>query len=288
MPEPSAQFRRVAILGTGLIGGSFALAIRGELPEARIVGFDRPAVLQHAQSRVVIHESAGDLAGTVRDADLVYIALPISAIVELLPEIAKHASPRALVTDSGSTKRTICRAASRSFTGGALFLGGHPMAGKETPGLDSAGPNLFHGAKYALIREDFAANDPRVVAFVALLQGIGARPVWLDAETHDWAVAIISHLPQMTVIALAEVLGVETGESGLSASLAGPGAHDMLRLAASPYATWRDIAFTNSDNLTRALNSLAQAIDHLRAHLTSRELEQAFAEANRVHKSLSP
>nr|HEV7954998.1 prephenate dehydrogenase/arogenate dehydrogenase family protein [Candidatus Acidoferrales bacterium] len=109
----AAAFHRVAILGTGLIGGSFALAVRRHLPDARVVGFDREEILAEARTRDVIQESSVDLAAVLRGADLVYIALPISTTIELLPEIAKHAAPSALVTDSGSTKRAICRAAAQ-------------------------------------------------------------------------------------------------------------------------------------------------------------------------------
>jgi prephenate dehydrogenase len=293
MPKaPAEPFRRVAILGTGLIGGSFALALRKHLPQARITGFDREAVVLQARERDIIHEAAADLRQAVSDADLIYIALPISTTIELLPQIARHAPAPALVTDAGSTKRAICRAAEKYFPeGGATFLGGHPMAGKETRGAVEADANLFRGAKYALIGEDvagaeFAPSETRVAAFVALLESMGARTVWLDAETHDWAAAVISHLPQMVAIALAGVIAEETDESGLPESLAGPGVRDALRMAGSPYAMWRDIAFTNSDNLKRALDRLAQAIDQLRTQLTSRDLERSFAAANRLYKSL--
>jgi prephenate dehydrogenase len=289
---PAEPFRRVAILGTGLIGGSFALALREHLPQARITGFDREAVVLQARDRDIIHEAATDLRQAVSDADLIYIALPISTTIELLPQIARHAPASALITDAGSTKRAICRAAEKHFPeGGATFLGGHPMAGKETRGAAEADANLFRGAKYALIGEDvagaeFAPSETRVAAFVALLEAMGARTVWLDAETHDWAAAVISHLPQMVAIALAGVIAEETDESGLPESLAGPGVRDALRMAGSPYAMWRDIAFTNSDNLKRALDRLAQAIDQLCTQLTSRDLERSFAAANRLYKSL--
>jgi prephenate dehydrogenase len=287
----AAGFNRVAVLGTGLIGGSFALALRKVFPEARIVGFDRESVLAEARKRNVIHESAADIATALRDADLVYIALPISTTIELLPEIAKHAAPNALVTDACSTKRAICRAAAQHFHGGAIFLGGHPMAGKETEGIGAADERLFANAKYALIEESAEMkSNPRVQAFRSLLEKMQATPMWLDAETHDWAVAIVSHLPQMVAVALAEVIAAESdGEAdGLPTSLAGSGVRDSLRLAASPYAMWRDIAFTNSDNLGRALDRLAHAVEQLRTHLTSRDLESSFAEANRLHKSLLP
>lgn len=291
----AAAFHRVAILGTGLIGGSFALALRRHLPEAHIVGFDREAVLAEALARNAIHESCADLATALRGADLVYIALPISTTIELLPEIAKHAAPSALVTDTGSTKRAICRAAAHyfqnDFHNGAIFLGGHPMAGKETEGIAAADEKLFQNAKYALIEDGGKLKDnPRVTAFTSLLEKMHARAMWLDADTHDWAVAIVSHLPQMAAIALAEVISAESDgeETGLPTSLAGSGVRDALRLAGSPYSMWRDIAFTNSDNLARALDRLVQAVEQLRTHLTSRDLEYSFAEANRLHKSLKP
>jgi prephenate dehydrogenase len=294
MPENSpAAFRRVAVIGTGLVGGSFALAVRRHLPDAHVVGFDREPVLQSAKSAGVIHEGHTEISAALRGADLIYLALPISSAIELLREIARHAEPGALVTDACSTKRAVCRAASHHFHAGendrsAIFLGGHPMAGRELHGVEAAGADLFRGAKYALIREEGnpREREPRIAAFLALLEKIHAHPVWLDAETHDWAVAIISHLPQMAAVALAEVIAAETDESGLPASLAGPGARDMLRLAGSPYSMWRDIAFSNSDNLSRALDRLSQAIDQLRTHLTSRDLESSFAEANRVQKTL--
>jgi prephenate dehydrogenase len=292
MAEKSAAgFQRVAVLGTGLIGGSFALALRKHFPEAHIIGFDREPILQQARAKKIIDESSTDLAIAVRGADLIYIALPISTTIELLPEIAKHASPTALVTDACSTKRAICRAAAQQFKSGKVFLGGHPVAGKETEGIVAADEKLFQNAKYALVDDSGELQKhARVQAFVALLEKMHARPVWLDAETHDWAVAIVSHLPQMAAVALAEVIAAESnGEAGgLPVSLAGSGVRDSLRLAGSPYAMWRDIAFTNSDNLTRALDRLSQAIDQLRTHLTSRDLENSFAEANRLYKSLLP
>jgi len=287
----AAAFHRVAVLGTGLIGGSFALALRKHFPEPRIIGFDRETILQQARARNAIHESSTDLVTAIRGVDLVYIALPISTTIELLPEIAKHAAPTALVTDACSTKRAICRAAAQHFHNGAVFLGGHPMAGKEAEGIAAADEKLFQNAKYALIEDgEEVKNDPRIKAFTSLLEKMHAQPTWLDAETHDWAVAIISHLPQMAAIALAEVIAAESDgeETGLPTSLAGPGVRDSLRLAASPYSMWRDIAFTNSDNLGRALDRLAQAIEQLRTHLTSRDLENSFAEAKRLHKSLNP
>jgi prephenate dehydrogenase len=278
-------FSRVAILGTGLIGGSFGLALRKHFPDVSIVGYDRAEILQAALTRGAVRESAADLASAVRGADLVYIALPIGATIEALPAIAAAANDGALVTDTGSTKVVICRAAQHSPMRASSFLGGHPMAGKETSGIARADADLFRGARYALIGSEHD-SDPRVQQFAALVRTLGAEPVWCDAETHDWAVGIVSHLPQLLAVALARVVQDETDETGLPLSLAGPGLHDMLRLAGSPYGLWRDVAHTNTENIARALDRLEQAVEYLRTRLTSKELEQEFLAANELYKQL--
>jgi prephenate dehydrogenase len=278
-------FRRVAIIGTGLIGGSFALALRRHFPDVSIIGYDRPDILDRAAARGAIHEAASDLTGVLLGAELVYLALPIIPTLEILPEIAKHAGPGALVTDACSTKAAICRTAREAFRGGAEFLGGHPMAGKEQSGIEHADAELFHGAPYALVGSEGTAT-PRAKLFAETLVTIGAQPVWCDAETHDWAVGIVSHLPQLVSVALARVVSDETDETGLPLSLAGPGLQDMLRLAGSPYSVWRDILLTNTENVSRALDRLAQAIDYLRTRLATKELEQEFRAANEIYKQL--
>ena len=278
-------FQRVAILGTGLMGGSFGLALRREFPHIATVGFDRPDVLDAACAGQAVQETAKDIPGAIRGADLVYIALPIGVTIDVLPSIAAAANSGALITDSGSTKVAICRAAQRVFHAGARFLGGHPMSGKETSGIEHANADLFRGARYVLIgsKDD---PDPRIQGFTALLHVLDAEPVWCDADTHDWAVGIVSHLPQLLSVALARVVQDETDETGLPLTLSGQGLQDMLRLAGSPYRLWRDIAHTNTENIARALNRLEQAVEHLRTHLTSKELDQEFRAANGIYKVL--
>jgi len=278
-------FRRVAVIGTGLIGGSFALALRQRFPEVSLVGFSRSGSAARAVARGAIHEVAADLASAVRGADLIYIALPIGATIEALGTIAKGAGPQALVTDAGSTKSVICQAAQAHFRGGALFLGGHPMAGKEQSGIEQADPELFGGAPYVLMGIE-ATADRRARQFQEVIRALGARPVWCDPDTHDWAVGVVSHLPQLVAVALARVVEDETDETGLPLSLAGPGLQDTLRLAGSPYSVWRDILLTNTDNLSRALDRLEQAIEYLRMNLTGKDLEQEFAGANQLYRQL--
>jgi prephenate dehydrogenase len=288
---------RLAVLGTGLIGGSFALAVRKAFPEIRITGWDKPSVLERALELRVIDEAKSELSEALGGANLVYVALPVGLAIERLPEISRHVSRQALVTDACSTKRAICAAAEKCFSGDVLFLGGHPMAGSEVSGIDGADASLFNGAKYALVgTEDGSISgeqlqhvekaDERIADFVCLIEAIGARPVWMDASTHDRAAAFVSHLPQLVSVALAGVTREATDQTGLPLTLAGRGLRDALRLAGSPYSVWRDIVLTNTDNLDMALDRLTQAIEHLRAHLRQRELEEEFSAANDVYKLL--
>jgi prephenate dehydrogenase len=299
---------RVTILGTGLIGGSFALALRKYAAEMRISGWDRPDVVREAQSRSAVDDAfSGDLAPALQNSDLIYIALPIAATIDLLPEIARHAPPHALVTDACSTKVRIAQAAAELFPGerGPIFLGGHPMAGRELPGITHAAADLFRENTYALIAKSFEpvvaglqtrsfpipketdpARDPRISAFVKILEKICARPLWLGAQQHDYAVGLASHLPQLAAVALAGFLYDRLDENGLPITLAGPGLRDSLRLAGSPYSTWRDIVLTNQEVLSAALDLFARRLDDLREKLASRELEADFDAANELYKLL--
>jgi len=300
---------RVTILGTGLIGGSFALALRKHTQGMRISGWDRPEIAQEARARGAVYESfTGDLAPALRNADLIYIALPIAATLDLLPEIARHAPLHALVTDACSTKLRVTQAASELFPGdsGPLFLAGHPMAGRELSGLAHADADLFRNTTYALVRESSnsavvaglktrasspakeptSSPDPRIAAFLKILEKIGAQPLWLGAQQHDYAVGLVSHLPQLAAVALASFLYDRLDENGLPITLAGPGLRDSLRLAGSPYSTWRDIVLTNREVLSAALDLFARRLDDLRERLASRELESDFDAANELYKLL--
>jgi prephenate dehydrogenase len=287
--------QRATILGTGLIGGSFALALRSHTIGIRIAGWDRPETLREARSMQMIDDAHhGDLAPALRGADLIYIALPVGVTLDLLPEIARHAPGHALITDACSTKQRIVQSAAELFAGGGpIFLGGHPMAGKEVSGVSHADENLFRRNSYALISDNGAQTDspdsprdPRVSAFLKILEKIGARPFWIGAEQHDYAVGLASHLPQLAAVALGSFLYDRLDENGLPITLAGPGLRDTLRLAGSPYSTWRDIVLTNKEMLSAALDLFARRIDDLREKLGSRELEADFDSANELYKLL--
>ena len=169
------------------------------------------------------------------------------------------------------------------------------MAGRELPGIAQADPDLFRNAPYALITEPSDSResnpsqtqrDPRVTAFLKLLEKIGARPLWLGAQQHDYAVGMVSHLPQLAAVALGSFLYDHLDENGLPITVAGPGLRDSLRLAGSSYSTWRDIVLTNREVLSAALDLFARRLDDLRERLNSRELEADFDAANELYKLL--
>jgi prephenate dehydrogenase len=280
---------RVTILGTGLIGGSFALALRRYAAEMHITAWDRPEILHLAQARGAVDEIfSADLVPALANADLIYIALPIGATLDLLPEIVKNAPARALVTDACSTKVRIAEQAAELFPApdSKLFLAGHPMAGREQSGIANADADLFRNTTYALIGASSDHHDPRIAAFLKLLEKIGAHPLWLGAQQHDYAVGLVSHLPQLAAVALASFLYDHLDENGLPITLSGPGLRDSLRLAGSPYSTWRDIVLTNKDFLSAALDLFARRIEDLREKLSTRDLEADFDSSNELYKLL--
>jgi prephenate dehydrogenase len=287
--EPS--FRRAVILGTGLIGGSFGLALRKFAPGIRVAGWNRGERAREAQARGAVQEAfSGALAPALADADLVYLALPVGAILDHLPEIMRLAPPGALVTDAGSTKLRISHLTSelagQTSGPGPLMLPAHPLAGKEVAGIANADADLFQRTAYALAGDRRLREEPRVRSFVSLVERIGARPLWIGPEEHDQAVAMASHLPQVVAVALASFLYDRLDEEGLPITLAGPGLRDSLRLAGSPYAVWRDILLTNRENIAAALELLSCRLEDLRERLASRAIEADFDAANELYKLL--
>jgi prephenate dehydrogenase len=280
-------FERVSIIGLGLLGGSWALALKENGFSGTVHGCDRREILQQAASLKVIDGGSEDVLEAVRDTDLVILAAPVAAILDLLPKLPLALSAHTLITDVGSTKRLICERAGHVFHGTLLFLGGHPMAGKQRSGLEHADGSLFRNAKYALapLRPD-DVSDTRVKAFIALLTEMGALPFIADAITHDHAVAFLSHLPQLVSTGLASLIAEQSAQDFLPLEFAGPGFRDVTRLAESPYTVWRDICLTNGENIRSALAALIQKLQRMETYLNDRELERDFNHAFRLREKL--
>jgi prephenate dehydrogenase len=181
----------------------------------------------------------------------------------------------------------ICERAAELYAQQPLFLGGHPMAGKESSGLENADARLFENARYVLTPlKPEHLDDDRVQAFRALVAAIGARPLTTDPATHDRAVAYLSHLPQLLSSGLASLIEEKYASEDLSLEVAASGFRDMTRLADSPYSIWRDICLTNTENVQMALDSLIQKLESIKMHLGDRELEREFLAAHRLRDQL--
>ncbi len=266
--------RTVAIAGVGLIGGSFALALRKAGFSGTIVGVSSPGAIREAIEHNVIDEER-TLEDAVRRADLVFLSQPIRRILDTLGKIDSCLQPEALVTDAGSTKVEIVRRAESVITR-AQFLGGHPMAGKETRGPASAEADLFAGRTWVLTPARVDALDtPAAQAFVEWLRKIGAVPLILHPAEHDRMVAFTSHLPQLASTALSAAIAA----ANPALAAAGPGLVDATRLALSPYEIWSDILATNAAQIGAALDAYIAQISELRAVLTDPEMERHFRAA---------
>ena len=267
----------VAIVGTGLIGSSFGLALKAAGFEGRILGVSSPPAVKDALDRGAIDEAL-PLVQAVAQADLVYLSQTIGRILDTLRVIGPCLRPETLVTDAGSTKTRIVEQARRSIRG-AQFLGGHPMAGKEKRGASEADASLFAGRTWILTPTSPADLDtPSARELLFWIRKTGALPLFLTPEEHDRIVALTSHLPQLLSTALASTLAARlTAPDHLKA--AGPGLADMTRLASSSYDLWKDILETNRAAVDSALAAAIEDLQRLRAGLTSDEMRRAFETA---------
>ena len=275
----------VAIVGVGLIGGSFALALRASGFSGRILGVSSRRTLDAALKNEVIDEGL-PISEAVPQADLVYLSQPISGILDILPQVRELAKPSALVTDAGSTKAQIVEEAGHYFNENPWFLGGHPMAGKEKRGVELADADLFRGATYVLTPAGGKlAGAPVIDEFVRCLEAIGSRVAMMPPDDHDRVVAWTSHLPQLISTALAASIADSLDEQD-STRVAGPALRDMTRLGESSFEIWRDILQTNRTNVRLVLDAYIQRLEQVRQDAGGSLTEDEFEKARTFRNSL--
>jgi len=245
--------RSVAVVGLGLIGGSLARAL--SRAGWRVVGVDRADVLRRARAARAIAAGTPRLEAAAALADVVVLAAPPEANLRLLRRLAAVDHAALAITDVASVKGPICREAARLRLAG--FVGGHPMAGSTASGFTSSSADLFRGRPWILTPQRAA---PQALALVrAMVRSVGARAAILDARAHDRTVAFLSHVPQLVAWALQEAAG-EDAVAARHLRLAGPGFHDMTRLAKSPRRLWREILAQNGPEVARALAALRRRL----------------------------
>lgn len=274
------QFERVAVVGVGLIGGSFALALKQAKACAHVVGAGRSAAnLALARERGLVDSVAPDAGAAARGADLVLVATPVAQFPGVLKEISGKLERNALVTDAGSTKRDVV-AAAREALGKkvAQFVPAHPVAGAEKSGAGAASAELFRERRVVLtpLKENSEASVKRVEAAWA---ACGARVSRMTPEEHDAVLGVVSHLPHLLAYALVhEVAGRENAAQLFS--FAAGGFRDFTRIASSHPEMWRDICVANRDRLIAELARFSGKLDEVKKLLDRpKELEKLFAEA---------
>lgn len=271
--EVNGAWKVVTVAGVGLIGGSFALALRQAGFEGRIIGVSSAATVRAALDRGAIDEAL-PLAEAAAQSDVIYLAQPIANILETLSVVDDAVRPGTLITDAGSTKQAIVERACQTIRRGR-FVGGHPMAGKEARGVQAADANLFQSRPYVLTGSDATLEY--------WIEKIGARLVKLDAAEHDRLVAVVSHLPQLLSTALASLIA----DVPEAARVAGPAAADLTRLALSPYDIWRDIFATNTQEIDRVIGDAIARLQTLRENLLSEsDMKATFARAAKAASRL--
>jgi prephenate dehydrogenase len=263
----------VAVVGLGLMGASFALALRKARPDVVLVGSDRnPLVVRKALDRDVVSSANTDLS-VVEMADVVVVGAPISALREVFAQLAARAPGRP-TTDMASTKAAVVEWAAAE---GIDLVGGHPMCGKEASGIDAADPAMFIGAPWVLTRDEPAITD--------LVKAVGAHPVFIDPITHDRLVAGVSHAAFL--LSVGYVLALSHRKDWREASsLAAGGFRDMSRLAAGDPDLYAGVARTNRENLLEALDAISKELARLYRHLEADDprLVELFEEARDVRE----
>ncbi len=263
----------VAVVGLGLMGSSFALALKKARPEIVIVGSDRnPTVVRKALERGIVSTANTDLSA-VSIADLIVIGAPISAIRQIFAGLTSLSEGK-LVTDMASTKADVVEWAAAE---GLDFVGGHPMCGKEVPGIDAADPSIFEGAPWVLTRD-----EPRITE---LVEAVGAHPVMMDAVKHDRLVAGVSHAAFL--LSIGYVLALSHRKDWPEASrLAAGGFRDVSRLAGGDPDLYAGVVRTNRENLLEMLDAISKELARLYRHLEADDprLVELFEEARSVRE----
>jgi len=252
---------KITIIGLGLIGGSLAKALRHKYPHISIAGIDNNSeYVVKALSDSVIDIAPADIRDAVKESDIIFLCTPVKTIAQILLSVAAYAKEGAIITDTGSAKQEIMETADFSMHTGVYFIGGHPMTGTEHSGYHSSIPHLFENAYYILTPQ---SNTPqnKIDSLNTLLSSIGAIPIVMDAQSHDYVVGGISHLPHVLASSLVNAVDNMRDTDDYKLKLAAGGFRDITRIASSNPNMWRDISLSNKKHL---INLIASVIDNLK------------------------
>jgi prephenate dehydrogenase len=282
------MFEQLGLIGCGLMGGSFALAMKRAGLVKRVVGYSKsPSTTERARQMGVIDVEAPSALLAVSGADIVLLAVPVSATEATLKAIKHLVTANTLIMDVGSTKRDVVDAARRVLgVHVATFVPAHPVTGKEVSGVDHADPDLYAG-KQVILTPIERTMTAKLKQAVDLWTALGCKVIQMSPESHDAAFASVSHLPHLIAFALINgIAGQPHGKDFLS--LAGPGFRDFTRIAASDPKVWRDILLANREELlsqSRIFQDTLQAMERMIQSGNADALENVInqASATRAH-----
>jgi len=289
MSETMVKFNSVAIVGVGLIGGSFALSARQKGIFNHIVGIGRtPENLRKARDLNVVDEFTLNLDEGVKNAELVVIATPVSDIIPIIKKVLPALKKGAIITDVGSVKNEIMIETDKLSLPGVFFVGSHPIAGTENSGVEAAFSDLFLGKKCILTPSE--KTDPSALEKIKnLWMSVGSEVFFMDSEQHDQILGAVSHLPHMIAFALVNYLHEINNEKESVFKFSGGGLKDFTRIAASHPIMWKDIALMNKENLVNLMEGFQKTLEELK-ELINRgdgdELVRKFEESRRIRRGL--
>ncbi|MGZ5035878.1 MAG: prephenate dehydrogenase [Usitatibacter sp.] len=283
------RLKTLAVIGVGLVGGSFAMALRRAGAVTSVVGYDRdPAAMQRATELGVIDTAAGSVSEAAKGADFVLVAVPVRASAAVLHDIGLSMDPATIVSDVGSTKAEVVATARAELRERfPRFVPGHPIAGRESSGVESATAELFRGARVVLTPDSSTAPDA-IDAVRGAWEAVGARVAMMAPGEHDRIFAAVSHLPHLLSFALVSELAARPDAAELL-GFAGGGFRDFTRIAASSPEMWRDIALQNREALLDEIDRYGAQLAVFRALIEKGDapgLERLMTEARTSRESL--
>lgn len=287
--KEESDFKKITIIGVGLIGGSLGLALKEKKANFKIVGIDKQEIIEKAIARGAIDEGTVNLKEGIEEADIVIIATPVKTILNLLTQINPFLKKGCIVTDTGSTKKQIVEKANEVLSKDVFFIGGHPMAGSEEYGIDSANSHLFQDKTYILTPTK-KSNLIAIEKISSLIKMIGGKRLILNSLEHDRIVGTVSHLPQIMAVSLvnmvSELVRKENNNNYFKA--VGEGFKDMTRIASSPYKIWEDICDTNQENILEMIQEFRNYLEVIEDKLKNdpSSLKEEFQKASKLREAL--
>jgi len=276
------SFKRIAVIGLGLLGGSVGLAIKAHLPEAQTTGYDAdPATRKRAAERGLVDRVCESAADAVKDAELVVLCVPVGAMAEAAKELAPALPADALISDVGSSKQSVAKALAEVLPRHAI-IPAHPVAGTERSGPDAGFASLFQ-QRWCILTPPEHADPAKLAALSAFWEALGARVEVMDAAHHDLVLAVTSHLPHLiayTIVGTASDLeGVTEGEV---IKYSAGGFRDFTRIAASDPTMWRDVFLSNKEAVLEMLQRFTEDLTALQRAIRIGDGDQLFEHFTRT------